>query len=156
MLAYTNLLRFTSDPISKTTAILAGVKPFFAIQFHQKVIKAVERYRLKTLISRARRTSPPREWCNHLLPHIKLAWAGESIATPFAFEDWMRLLVRFQLDSTLPFSDWPPLLNHLSAFDIRSSTDLSALPRADFYSIAVPLRMSTVYRNYGRHPSIPL
>ena len=108
-LAYTSLLRIISDPLSKTPAIIAWVKPFFAIQFPQAVLKAVDHYCFKTLLSRARRASPPREWYSRLLSHIKLAWADESIAIPFAFEEWMRLLLRFQLDSALPFSRWASL-----------------------------------------------
>ena len=34
--AYTNLLRTVNDPLWKTPAILAGAKPFFAIQFPQR------------------------------------------------------------------------------------------------------------------------
>ena len=136
-LAYSNLLRIINDPLSKPPAILAGVKPFFAIQFSQTVVRAIDHYCLKTLLSRVRRSSLPREWYNRLLSHIKLAWADDSIAIPFAFEDWRRLLVRFQLDSALSFPDWLPLLNHMAAYDIRSPSDMASLSKADFYSVAV-------------------
>lgn len=43
-LAYANLLWVINDLLSKTPAILAAVKPFFAIQFSQKVVKAAGRY----------------------------------------------------------------------------------------------------------------
>ena len=108
-----------------------AAKPFLAVQFSLKVVKAVDANRLRTLMKRLRRSSLPRDWCNTIIAHVKLAWADRSEAIPFIFEEWRCLLIRFSLSEEIPFEDWIPILNHLAAYDIRSPADLAQLSRSD-------------------------
>ena len=130
-LIYTNLLRVLNDQKAKTEQILMAAKPFLAVQFSPKVVKAVDANRLRSLMKRLRRSSPPRDWCNTIIAHAKLAWADRSEVIPFIFEEWSCPLVRFSLSGEIPFEDWIPIPNHLTAYDIRSPADLAQLTRSD-------------------------
>ena len=135
-LIFANVLRVLNDSLTNAEAILVAIKPFFAVQFSKKVLAQMDYHKFRSLIARLRRSSLPGDWHAQLVAHIKLAWADDSIAIPFAFEEWRRLLVRFELDAALPFQDWIPILNDLSAYDIRSVADLAALSKADLLATA--------------------
>ena len=78
---------------------------FFAVQFSKNVLCQLRYYKFHSLIARLRKPSPPIDWRAELVPHIKLALAGDSLSTPFAFEHWIRLLARAELDPELSFTD---------------------------------------------------
>ena len=135
-LIYQDVLRAVNDRLSKPDQMIRAIKPFFAVQFSREVVRGIDGYRLKVLVSRLKNSALPGEWYARILAHIKLAWADESIAIPFAFEDWRRLLVRFDFDNAQEFQDWIPLLNHLAAFGIHSPDEFSAWSRFDVTALA--------------------
>ena len=131
-----NILRVLNDPLAKSEAILAAAKPLFAIQFSRKVLFELDYYQFRSMTARLRRSSLPSDWCDRIVAHVKLAWADDSITIPFVFEDWRRLLVRFELSTALSFADWIPILNTIVAFGINSPSELAAFPRADLIATA--------------------
>ena len=135
-IVFRNVLRVAHDPLSKKDALDAAIKPFFAVQFTKAVVTGVDNYKLMVLMARLKRPDLPREWYAQLFAHAMVAWAGDSIATPFLFEEWIVFLVRSELNNFKDFHDRMPLLNHLVAYGVNSPTELAEWPRFDVASLA--------------------
>ena len=131
-----NVSRVLNDSLLKSDASLPAIEPSFAVQFSKKVIAQVDYYRFRSLTASLRRSSHPEDRRAQLVAHIRFAWDGDSIATPFAFEECRRAMARFELDAATPFQDWVPIFSDLSAYDIRSASDLASLSRADLIETA--------------------
>lgn len=136
-LIYSNVLRVLNDSSSPAHMLLKAIKPFFAVQFSRRVVKEVDNYLLKVLLARLKRSKFSAHWYQLLLKHMSVSLTDDSVAIPFVFEEWRRLLVRFRLSEDLAFPDWIPLLNNLVAYEIRSPTDLAALSRLDILTLTV-------------------
>ena len=136
-LLYANLLRVLNDMLSSSDQILKAVMPFFVLQFTRKMITSLDSYKFKVLLSRIERSPLPLQWYDSLTKHINVAYADDSMAIPFGFEEWRRLSVRFQLDEVLAYPDWLPLLNHLVAYEIRPPSDLASVSRVDICAIVL-------------------
>ena len=135
-LIYSNLLRILNDSSSRAHQFLEAVKPFFAVQFARRVVFELDNYKLRVLMARLKSSRLSAHWYSLLLKHMAVSMTDDSASISFIFEDWRRLLVRFQLDADRSFPDWIPLLNNLVAYEVRSPSDLAAPPKADFFAIA--------------------
>ena len=60
----------------------------------------------------------------------------EAASIPFQFEEWRRLIYRFDLLANVPLPDWIPALNALAAHIIRVPTDLARLMWAEVSGLA--------------------
>ena len=135
-LAYTNILRVINDSPSKADAIAEVAKPLFPGPVFEESTLPVGLLRVPLSNRETQKIIAPSDWRDHLVPHIRLEWEDGAIAAPFAFEDWRGLMVRFKLDSALAFPNWAPILNTLTAYDIRSPAELAAVSRSDLISTA--------------------
>ena len=86
-LIYTNVLRVLNDASTPAHMLLRAAKPFFAAQCPRRVVREVDNYLLKVLMARLKRSKLPAHWYQLLLKHMSVSLVGDSVGTPFAFEE---------------------------------------------------------------------
>ena len=98
-----NWLMILNGAEAKSPSLLSGREPPTSAQFPWRVLLLLNVDRPGALFSRLRGSSPPSDRRAHLVSRIKIAWARESAATPFAFEEWRRFLVGARLSEAIDF-----------------------------------------------------
>ena len=62
-----------------------------------------------------------------MIGHIKFDPVRESTCVPFQFEEWRKLIYRFDLADSLQLQEWVPAISGLAAHLIRTPHHLSLL-----------------------------
>ena len=113
-------MRHLADTKHTKQAAATSVSPFFALEFTSRIISEVGR---DTLTRFPNRLKPPRltkPAYRQLDDRIKFDPMKEATVIPVQFEEWRRLIYRFDLVANIPLLDWVPVPNALAAHIIRA------------------------------------
>ena len=129
-------MRQLNDVKHKKDTAISAVAPLFALEFPNKVIAELERDRLGRFYNRLKTSRLPKASLRQLIDRIKFDPVRESDCIPFQFEEWRKLIYRFDLTESLQLQDWIPVLNGMAARLIRTPHHLSLLKWSEISGLA--------------------
>ena len=130
-------MRQLNDAKHKKDTAISAVAPLFALEFSNKVIAELERDRLGRFYNRLKTSRLPKAALRQLIDHIKFDPLREATCVPFQFEEWRKLIYRFDLTDSLQLQEWIPVLNGLAAHLIRTPQHLALLKWPEISGLAV-------------------
>ena len=130
-----NVLGVLSSLDYSVSQISNACLPFLAVEWNRRILTSIGGRRLNNFMARVRISRLPKNIYAKILSATKIRDVDESSIMPPNLEEWRRIIVRFGLNSEIPFQKWIITIHLIETRLISSPGELSALSKIDIGNI---------------------